>query len=133
MLAKLLAEQELCLPGKPSEVGWRRISITSHPLFHDMKDPIFYESHYDEVRNLPVDFTVLATSKNYNIKAFQYKNKPVWGVQFHPEVSLSRSRKMKERTLNNNPDLKKYYFSELTEDYDIEQNYLIFKNFYSMD
>jgi GMP synthase (glutamine-hydrolysing) len=43
-------------------------------------------SHGDRVLRLPEGFTVLATSQNSPVGAIRHAEKPVWGVQFHPEV-----------------------------------------------
>jgi GMP synthase (glutamine-hydrolysing) len=43
-------------------------------------------SHGDRVLRLPEGFTVLATSQSSPVAAIRHAEKPVWGVQFHPEV-----------------------------------------------
>lgn len=45
-----------------------------------------WESHNDEVSKLPPDFKLLAHSKNCGIQAMRSNVKPLFGVQFHPEV-----------------------------------------------
>jgi GMP synthase (glutamine-hydrolysing) len=45
-----------------------------------------WASHGDTVLSLPEDFEVLAHTKNCPIAAFQHKKKPIYGVQWHPEV-----------------------------------------------
>ena len=47
---------------------------------------IVWLSHNDEVSILPNDFEILASSENCKIQAMKHKNKPIYGVQFHPEV-----------------------------------------------
>ncbi len=46
-----------------------------------------WASHADEVRSLPPDFIRLARSRICEIEAMKHKIKPLYGVQFHPEVS----------------------------------------------
>lgn len=43
-------------------------------------------SHYDEVKGLPPDFTLLAHSDSCMIEAMKNEKLPVYSVQFHPEV-----------------------------------------------
>ncbi len=45
-----------------------------------------WTSHKDEVKTLPPDFKLLATSTLCDIEAMKHKDKPVYGIQFHPEV-----------------------------------------------
>ncbi|MFH0896657.1 MAG: glutamine-hydrolyzing GMP synthase, partial [Candidatus Bathyarchaeota archaeon] len=43
-------------------------------------------SHYDTVYNLPDTFEVVAHTENCPIAAFRHKEKPIYGLQWHPEV-----------------------------------------------
>ncbi len=45
-----------------------------------------WESHNDEIKELTDDFVVLAHSKDCAYQAIKHKDRPIWGVQFHPEV-----------------------------------------------
>ncbi len=44
-----------------------------------------WESHNDEVKEAP-GFEVLARSKDCAVQAMRHKSRPLYGVQFHPEV-----------------------------------------------
>jgi GMP synthase (glutamine-hydrolysing) len=50
------------------------------------KEFVVWESHNDEVVDLPDNFTVLAHTENCPIEAIKVKDKPLYGLQFHPEV-----------------------------------------------
>jgi GMP synthase (glutamine-hydrolysing) len=43
-------------------------------------------SHGDRVLRLPPDFVVLATSENSPFAAVRHRERPIFGLQFHPEV-----------------------------------------------
>ncbi len=45
-----------------------------------------WASHMDEVRKLPDNFVKLAKSEICEIEAMRHKSKPIYGVQWHPEV-----------------------------------------------
>jgi len=42
--------------------------------------------HDDEVKRLPSDFTLLATSATCRVEAIAARDRPWWGTQFHPEA-----------------------------------------------
>ncbi len=46
-----------------------------------------WASHADEVRSLPPDFIKLARSGICEVEAMKHRTKPLYGVQWHPEVS----------------------------------------------
>ena len=45
-----------------------------------------WESHCDEVKELPRDFIRTATNEVSEIQAMQHSSLPLFGVQFHPEL-----------------------------------------------
>jgi GMP synthase (glutamine-hydrolysing) len=45
-----------------------------------------WTSHKDEVKSLPQGFNILASSPICDIEAMKHLEKPLYGIQFHPEV-----------------------------------------------
>ena len=75
-------------PAKTPEFGKTEIEIIrDSPILKGLpKKFIAWESHNDEIKVLPKEFEIFASSKNCEIQAIQHKNKPFFGLQFHPEV-----------------------------------------------
>jgi len=75
-------------PSKTPEFGKIELRILKQdPLFEGVPEKsIVWESHNDEVSKVPKDFEILANSENCKIQAMKHKNKPFYGIQFHPEV-----------------------------------------------
>ncbi|KHN99199.1 GMP synthase [Metarhizium album ARSEF 1941] len=45
-----------------------------------------YMSHFDKLTRLPSEFVVIASSKNSEYAGIAHQTKPIYGVQFHPEL-----------------------------------------------
>jgi len=56
-------------------------------LFDGLDDPCEFMEDHCEYIFLPECFELLAISKGKNIEAIKHKEKQIYGVQFHPEVS----------------------------------------------
>jgi GMP synthase (glutamine-hydrolysing) len=46
-----------------------------------------WASHADQIVELPMDFEILARSNVCDIEAMKHVNRPLYGVQWHPEVA----------------------------------------------
>lgn len=59
----------------------------SDDLLKDVQEgSTVWMSHGDHIRDLPDQFEIIAHTDNAPVAAVRHKNKPVYGVQFHPEV-----------------------------------------------
>jgi GMP synthase (glutamine-hydrolysing) len=85
---------ERIAPGDGYEGAFRERGFCSVDLENDANS-IFanlpetltvWESHCDEVKDLPNDFTRTATNDVSTIQAMQHASLPLIGVQFHPEL-----------------------------------------------
>ena len=88
---------------KPSETPeFGKIELTilkQNELFDGVPEKsIVWASHNDEVSKIPNDFKILASSENCKIQAMKHKQKPFYGMQFHPEVEHTE---FGERMFNN--------------------------------
>jgi GMP synthase-like glutamine amidotransferase len=76
-------------PGQYKEWGMYPIHIIrSDPLFTGLGMSLtVQEYHYWEVKELASCLVCLAGSENCSVQAFKHENRPVYGVQFHPEYA----------------------------------------------
>jgi len=75
-------------PSKLPEFGKMLVMVDDpDEIFNGLPDTfVAWESHNDEVTDLPPGFASLAHSDNCAIQAMKHKEKPLYGLQFHPEV-----------------------------------------------
>lgn len=69
------------------ERGFYEMTIhAKDPLFEGCASPpVFYESHYCEVKGVPPGFKLLASTVECKVQAIRHESRPLIGVQFHPE------------------------------------------------
>lgn len=114
------------------EFGYRKIDFEANPLFAGVRAPLVsVVTHFDEVLDLGSDFIVPASTPDCAVQAFQIKDLPVWGVQFHPEYGPGSIEEIFAAEEASYPDFQKRYFDDRKGDSDLEQNQKIFFNFLS--
>jgi GMP synthase (glutamine-hydrolysing) len=75
-------------PGMRKEWGPSPVRITaSDPLFAGLGDTVVVEQrHFWELKAVPAGFVRLAGSDACPIQAIRHSSRPLYGVQFHPEL-----------------------------------------------
>ncbi|MBD3286464.1 GMP synthase subunit A [candidate division WOR-3 bacterium] len=75
-------------PARVPEYGKAEIIITEpDDLFKGLPERFtIWVSHNDEVTRLPEGFINLAYSRDCAVQAMKHEERPLYGVQFHPEV-----------------------------------------------
>lgn len=78
-------------PADMPEFGEVKLHIDDHSdIFAGIPDDItVWGSHNDEVKDVPKGFKVLASSPSCGIEAVSCLTRPLFGVQYHPEVENS--------------------------------------------
>jgi GMP synthase-like glutamine amidotransferase len=67
--------------------------IQDDPIFRDLgTEPIFFESHYWEIKALTPEFELLASTDDCKTQTIKHKDHLVYGTQFHPEVNSAEYR-----------------------------------------
>lgn len=76
-------------PGQRKERGFLPVRLDpSCPLFRGLDQTVpFFQSHYWQLATVPPGFVVRAASPWSSIQAIERRDRPVFGVQFHPERS----------------------------------------------
>lgn len=78
-----------------SDIGEYFLAEGFYPITRVKKDPLFAGmqprmvmrcSHYCEVKELPAEFELLASSDHCRIEAMRHRKRPLYGTQFHPEA-----------------------------------------------
>jgi len=76
------------------EIGWIELEILRpNELFDGFKSRLnMFALHFDEVINLPQPWIVLAQSARCAVQVMRYGDRPVFGIQAHPEITPERAR-----------------------------------------
>lgn len=89
-LNRVLGGKSVLRKGPKGEFGWTKIQlIEPAPLFTGLADEFWsFSSHYEEIATLPKGMRHLAKSADCQIQACRLEDRPVYGIQFHPEKNL---------------------------------------------
>ena len=81
-----------CIPDKENEeigtgVVYTTTAAADDPLFRDCPESFkVNQGHHDRILNLPDGCTILAKTDKCPVQAFRMGDRPVYGVQYHPEL-----------------------------------------------
>jgi GMP synthase-like glutamine amidotransferase len=95
-----------------SELGWESIRLQQeNPLLEGLP-PEFtcFVSHFDEVAPEVGGVEVFAASERCAVQGLQVQGRPIWSLQFHPEMdpleseTLVRTNLARHETLGDDPE-----------------------------
>ena len=71
------------------EFGHSELEVVGESIiFQNLNKKInVWMSHGDQVQDLPDDFNLTASTATAPIAAMEHKDLPIYGIQFHPEVT----------------------------------------------
>jgi GMP synthase (glutamine-hydrolysing) len=73
--------------GALRERGFFEVETEGEGIFEGLpREVTVWHSHCDEVKELPADFKLTASNKTCRIQAMQHASRPLFSVQFHPEL-----------------------------------------------
>lgn len=114
------------------EIGWEKVTRCEENALFKGIEPEFYIFlvHFDEVCALTNEFEVLARSSACAVQAFQLKHRPIWGVQFHPEIGIEAGKKFVVELRRLFPELDLDIGAVLNSARDSGTSRRLFENFY---
>ncbi len=80
------------MPSHMREYGRAKLSTVDHhnELLKEISlDSQVWMSHADTIASIPDAFEIIASTASVKVAAFKKKGEPVYGIQFHPEVTHS--------------------------------------------
>lgn len=88
------------------EVGWIKVNLTEEDeLLAGLPDPLHvFAAHFDEVKAPPPPWQVLAQSARCAVHAMRYGDRPIFGLQAHPEISPNDARTLLEGEIPRFPE-----------------------------
>jgi len=114
LLALALGDPSHLRRSEHPEVGWISVKIKKNDDLLGKRGEVFtFSSHFDEVVRLGEGFDLLASSQHCQIQAFRLRNKPVWGLQIHPEMNIKDATIYIKNSISLDLSTKPYYIEAL--------------------
>ena len=97
-----------------AEVGWKTIEILRDSELLSGISSRFgcFLSHEDGVLSQGTEIEVLAKTPDCAVQAFQHKHRPIFGIQFHPEMPLAETEALLLYRAEKHPELSLNIASE---------------------
>lgn len=95
MIARTFGGESILRSCEKPEFGWVEIRQTKpNPVLEGLPKKFYtFQSHFEEVSVMPAGFVSTAESDRCALQAYYVKNKPIFGVQFHPERNAEEGQR----------------------------------------
>ncbi len=115
------------------EIGWIAIEVNGSDDFLGKKRFAYcFSSHLDEVFDLPEEFLILGSSDHCLIQAFRMRDRPIWGLQIHPEINIFEAQKyLRKRVENKHEPLRLFQEALNSSPQDSDLIHHIIKKFFT--
>jgi len=106
MLARALSGEACVGASATPEIDWIGVELLApDPILTGFPDPCHcFASHFDEVVDPPSPWRVLARSEGCAVQVMRYGERPVWGIQAHPEIDPDEARALTEAFIERMPE-----------------------------
>ena len=110
LLAFALFGPQAVRRSKHPEVGWIPVQIKrDSEILGKKRQAYSFSVHFDEVVKSDGNLHVLASSLRCPVQAFQWKDKPVWGIQIHPEINIPHALTLLKNLISLNLKTSPFY------------------------
>jgi GMP synthase-like glutamine amidotransferase len=105
ILASALCGRDQVFRRNKCEVGYLKVDLVhaplTDPLLRDLSDRVdMFIWHNDEVRHQHPDISVIGSTDDCPNQIWRYRDKPIWGIQGHPELTRQQARQTFEKNRN---------------------------------
>lgn len=137
LMAKAFGGESSVRKAPLSEFGFVELRKTRHgqnsALLKDLPDSFYsFCYHYDEVEKVPPGFANLLSSEACAVHMIGHDERPMWGVQFHPERDVSESQMSLRKITQQDPNVQPLGLGREQELYDPQVARILFTNFLSL-
>ncbi len=99
MVARALFGRQQVRPTPTPEFGWIDLKLSpqarTDSVFGGFEPELsLYSAHFDEVHPLPEGWIRLASSTKCENAVVRVPNRPVWGIQHHPEIGVKEGQRL---------------------------------------
>jgi GMP synthase-like glutamine amidotransferase len=106
ILAVALSGAEYARSTPTPEIGWIDVDVFApDELFDGLPNPWrAFAFHSDEVRDPPPPWRVMARTGDCEVHVMRHGDRPIWGIQAHPEIHPAHARELMEGYVRYAPD-----------------------------